>query len=252
MRIIQPIKLQLPNILTLINLALGCLATMEAWYGRYTLAASYLLVCIILDFFDGYTAKILKAFSNIGKQLDTLADLVSFSIAPGAIASGLLKTGAMNYQWPYFALPLTYILPLLIPIVSAIRLARFNVEQHHEVHFRGMPVPINASSYVALALIHANPKFEIVRVILMHPLFIIALIIINSFLMMAPLRMFSLKLKKYDLASNLWRYLFAAVGIGLLIWLWGFGLFVVFIFYILTSIGMSLRLRHLEKKKINS
>lgn len=249
MRIIQPIKLYLPNILTLINLALGTLATMEAWYGRYTLAASYVLVCIVLDFFDGYTAKMLKAFSNMGKQLDVLADLVSFSIAPGAIVSGLLKTGEINYQWPYFLLPLTYTLPLLIPVVSAIRLARFNVEQHQETHFRGMPVPTNASSYVALALINANPRFEITSVILMHPFFIIALIIINSFLMLAPLRMFSFKLKKYGLASNIWRYLFAATGIGLVIWLRGFGLFFVFIFYILASIGMSLRLRHLDERK---
>jgi len=250
MRTIQPIKLYLPNILTLINLLLGTLAAMEAWYGRYTLAATYILVCAVLDFLDGYTAKILKAYSDIGKQFDVLADLVSFSIAPGAIAAGLLKIGATNYQWPFFLLPLTYIIPLLIPLVSAIRLANFNIGQHQETHFKGMPVPANAFSYVALALIHANPMFERVDAILLHPMFIIALIAVNSFLMMAPLPMFSLKLKKYDLAANVWRYLFTTMGFALVIWLQGLGLFTVFVLYILTSIGMNIRLRYRNKKKI--
>jgi len=252
MRIIQPIKLYLPNILTLINLLLGTLAAMEAWYGRYTLAATYILVCAVLDFLDGYAAKALEAYSDMGKQLDVLADLVSFSIAPGAIAAGLLKTGAINCQWPYFLLPLTYLLPLLIPLVSAIRLAKFNARQQRGTHFRGMPVPTNAFSYVALALIHANPGFERVGAILLHPIFIIALIAVNSFLMMAPLPMFSLKLKKYDLAANIWRYSFTAMGFALVIWLRGLGLFAVFVFYILTSIGMSIRIRYRNKKKIRN
>ncbi|VDB00130.1 CDP-diacylglycerol--serine O-phosphatidyltransferase [Olavius algarvensis spirochete endosymbiont] len=247
MKTIQPIKLHLPNILTLINLVLGTLATMEGWHGRYMLAARYVLVCIILDFFDGYVAKKLKAFSAMGEQLDVLADLVSFGIAPGAIAAGLLKIGFTNYQWPYFLLPLSYGLPLLIPVVSGIRLAKFNVEQHHGSHFKGMPVPANASSYAALALIHANPRFEIASSILLHPLFIIALIVTNSFLMLAPLPMFSLKLGKYSLGANIWRYLFVVAGIGLAIWLQALGLFAVFVFYIFTSIGMSIKLRHREK-----
>jgi len=248
MRIIQPIKLQFPNILTLINLVFGSLATMEAWHDRHRLAAAYILVCIILDFFDGYTAKRLKAFSDTGKQLDVLADLVSFSIAPGAIAAGLLETGAVNHQWPYSLLPLSHVLPLLIPIVSAIRLAKFNVRQHQELHFQGMPVPMNAASFAALALIHANPRFETASIILLHPIFIVALIIMNSFLMVAPLSMFSFKLEKYNLASNIWRYLFTAIGIGLVIWLQGFGLFAVFVLYILTSIGMDINLRRLNKR----
>jgi len=222
---------------------------MEAWNGNYALAATYVLVCVILDFLDGYAAKMLKAFSDMGKQLDVLADLVSFGIAPGAITAGLLKTGAINYQWPYSLLPLTYTLPLLIPIVSAIRLARFNVKQHQEAFFRGMPVPANAFSYISLALIHANPNFEILSVILLHPLFIIVLIFKNSFLMLAPLSMFSFKLEKYSLASNIWRYLFALISIGLIIWLRGLGMLAVFVFYILASTGMNIRLKHLNKKE---
>jgi len=250
MKIIPPIKHYLPNILTLINLLLGTLATMEAWYGRYTQAATYILVCAVLDLFDGYAAKILKAYSNMGKQLDVLADLVSFSIAPGAIAAGLLKIGAINYQWPYSLLPLTHLLPLLIPLVSAIRLARFNVRQHQGMYFCGMPVPTNAFSYVALALIHADPEIEQVSVIVLHPMFIIALIALNSFLMLAPLPMFSLKLGKHNLTSNIWRYLFTAIGIALVVWVRGFGLFVVFVLYILTSIGMSIKLRHINKNDL--
>lgn len=249
MRIMHPVKLHLPNILTLINLALGALATMEAWHGRYTVAATYVLVCSILDFYDGYAAKMLMAFSEIGKQLDVLADLVSFGIAPGAIAAGLLKIGAINYQWPYFLLPLTYVVPLLIPVVSGIRLAKFNLEQHQGIHFKGMPVPADAFLYAALALMHAKPRFEIANTILLHPLFIIALIIISSFLMLAPLSMFSLKLEKHDRVSNIWRYLFAVIGIGLMIWLGGLGLFAVFVFYILISVGISTKLRHLKRGK---
>jgi CDP-diacylglycerol--serine O-phosphatidyltransferase len=233
---------------------MGCLATMEAWNGRFTVAAIFVMICTVLDFFDGYAARMLKAYSDIGKQLDSLADLVSFGVAPAAIAAGLLIEGVEACGWVTSdsTLYLLCIIPLLIPIFSAVRLARFNVEQHTETHFRGMPVPADAAAFASLAFIQGNSRFPAVEGFLLHPIFIIVLILLNSWLMVAPISMFSFKLKSYRPKANPWRYLFAAVAFGLVIFLRGIGLFSTFILYVLASLGMNLRLRYWKNKKIGT
>ncbi len=233
----RPIRVFIPNTITLTNLAIGCLATMEAWNGRFAAAALYVLISAVLDFFDGYAARMLKAYSDIGKQLDSLADLVSFGVAPAAIAAGLLKAGGTTGV-------IHYLIPLLIPMLSAARLAKFNIENHTDSHFRGMPVPADAAAFAALALIYSFPEFPGIERFLLHPAFIIALIFLNSWLMIAPVSMFSFKLKSYRPAANRWRYLFAVIAIGLIVIFKGIGLFSTFILYVLASLGMNIRLRY--------
>jgi CDP-diacylglycerol--serine O-phosphatidyltransferase len=233
---------------------MGCLATMEAWNGRFTVAAIFVMICTVLDFLDGYAARMLKAYSDIGKQLDSLADLVSFGVAPAAIAAGLLIEGAEACGWVLSGSAFYFlcIIPLLIPIFSAVRLARFNVEQHTETHFRGMPVPADAAAFASLALIQGNSRFPAVEGFLLHPIFIVVLILLNSWLMVAPMSMFSFKLKNYRPKANPWRYLFAAVAFGLVIVLRGIGLFSTFILYVLASLGMNLRLRYRKNEEIET
>ena len=247
----RPVRVFIPNTITLTNLASGCLATMEAWNGRFTLAAMYVLICTVLDFLDGYAAKMLKAYSEIGKQLDSLADLVSFGVAPAAIAAGLLKTGAVTLGWETGGSTgiIIILIPLLIPVFSAVRLARFNTELHADTHFRGMPVPADAAAFAALALINGFPRFDAVDRLLLHPTFIIVLVLLNSWLMIAPLSMFSFKLKSYRPAANIWRYLFALIAIGLVIFFGGVGLFSTFILYVLASLGMNIKLRYMKTRQ---
>lgn len=244
----RPIRLFIPNTITLINLAMGCLATMEAWNGHFTASAFFILVCVVLDFFDGYAARMLKAYSEIGKQLDSLADLVSFGVAPAALAAGLMKAGAVTSGWPESVIQPFCLISLLIPVFSAIRLARFNVEQHSETHFRGMPVPADAVAFAALALISGDPKFLLMETVLLHPVFIATLVILNSWLMISPMAMFSFKLKSYRPTTNLWRYLFATVVLGLVVLLRGHGVFSAFVLYVLASAGMNIRLKIIETR----
>jgi len=233
----RPLRLYIPNTITLTNLAIGCLATMEAWNGRFALAAFFILISAVLDFFDGFAARMLKAYSEIGKQLDSLADLVSFGVAPAAIAAGLLKSAGLNGY-------VIYLIPLLLPVFSAVRLARFNTETNTGTHFIGMPVPADAAAFAALAIIHDNSEFTLLKAVLLHPAFIIALIVLNSWLMIAPMAMFSFKLKSYRPASNRWRYLFAVVTVLLLISLKGIGLFSTFLLYVLASITMNIKMHY--------
>jgi CDP-diacylglycerol--serine O-phosphatidyltransferase len=225
----------IPNTITLINLAIGCLATMEAWNGRFATAAYFILISGVLDFMDGFAARMLRAYSDIGKQLDSLADLVSFGVAPAAIAAGLLQAGGITGVF-------SYLLPLLLPVFSAVRLARFNTEVHTGIHFNGMPVPADAAAFAALGLIFSYPSYSLINSILLHPAFIISLIIMNSWLMIAPLSMFSFKLKTYRPAANRWRYLYTGVSLLMIISLKAPGLFFVFLLYVLASIGMNIRL----------
>jgi len=236
----RPLRLYIPNTITLTNLAIGCLATMEAWNGRFGLAALLILISAILDFFDGFAARMLKAYSEIGKQLDSLADLVSFGVAPAAIAAGLLRSAGVS---GYFI----YLIPLLLPVFSAVRLARFNTETNAGTHFIGMPVPADAAAFAALAIIHDYSKFAMIKAVLLHPAFIIVLILLNSWLMIAPVAMFSFKLKSYRPAANRWRYLFAVITILLLISLKGIGLFSAYLLYVLASISMNIKIRYGKK-----
>jgi len=241
----RPLRLYIPNTITLTNLAVGCLATMEAWNGRFALAAFFILISAILDFFDGFAARMLKAYSDLGKQLDSLADLVSFGVAPAAVAAGLLKSAGVD---GYFI----YLIPLLLPVFSAIRLARFNMETTTTTHFSGMPVPADAAAFAALAIIHESSQFPLLKTVLLHPAFIISLILLNSWLMIAPVAMFSFKLKSYRPTANRWRYLFAFIAILLLVSLKGIGLFSTFLLYVLASVSMNIKLRYGKKSEENS
>lgn len=247
----RPIRIFVPNTITLANLGLGCLATMEAWNGRLTAAAILIMVCGVLDFLDGYAARMLKAYSDLGKQLDSLADMVSFGVAPSALAAGLLMAGAEVQGWQRSDTAMVWLclIPVMIPVFSALRLARFNIEQPGETHFTGMPVPADAAAFASLALILGDSRFPGLAQVLLHPVFIIILILLNSWLMVSTLSMFSFKLKSYRPTANRWRYLFAAVALGLIIFLRGVGLFSTYILYVLASLGMNLRLR--ERRKHN-
>jgi len=241
----RPIRVFIPNTITLTNLAIGCLATMEAWNGHFALAGMYILISAILDFFDGFAARMLKAYSDIGKQLDSLADLVSFGVAPAAIAAGLLGVSGSNRI-------MIYLVPLLIPVFSAVRLARFNTDESTGTHFSGMPVPADAAAFAALALIHSFPGIPAINHVLLHPAFIITLIVLNSWLMITPLSMFSFKLKSYRPGANRWRYLFAAIVLLLLIFLKGIGLFSAYVLYVLASIGMNIKLYCRKKRELST
>ena len=138
------IKRNIPNAITCLNLLFGCIAIVYVFHNRLTDASWMIIFAAIADFFDGMAARLLKVSSPIGKELDSLADMVSFGVAPGMIIYELI--GTSPYNW----------IGLLIPVFAAIRLAKFNIDTRQTFYFIGLPTPANALFIASFPLIIAH------------------------------------------------------------------------------------------------
>ncbi len=133
----------IPNTITSCNLFCGCIACYMAFHSKYEWALLFIVLGAVFDFFDGMTARLLHVSSPIGKELDSLADDITFGLAPAAIAFSLFK----EVHYPDFLLPLSGLMPytaFLIAVFSALRLAKFNLDERQTSSFIGMPTPANA------------------------------------------------------------------------------------------------------------
>jgi len=198
---------QIPNTITCLNLFSGCIACVMAFYGDYFCAALFIYLAAVFDFLDGMAARLLNAYSKIGKELDSLADMISFGFAPGVILFSWLQTmqGEISIL-PYAA--------FLIPVFSALRLAKFNIDTRQTSSFIGLPTPANA---IFIASLISLPDNACLQSLLHNICFIIILIVILSFLLVCELPMFSLKFKSLSWKSNQTRYIFLSLSIILLI-----------------------------------
>ena len=153
----------IPNTITCLNLFSGSMAVYYAFLGNYQLVFALVLLAAVFDFFDGFAARLLKAYSPMGKELDSLADMVSFGLAPGAVAFSLLRQTVFP-EWLAFA-------GFIIPVFSALRLAKFNIDERQTNSFIGMPTPANAifwvsASYSFSGLLVANSWAILVLLVL--------------------------------------------------------------------------------------
>lgn len=196
------IKKHIPNFITCLNLFSGCVAVFLAFKGNYQGAFIAILIAAVFDFFDGFAARILKAYSPMGKELDSLADVISFGMAPGAIVFSLLTEANINEWLPYLA--------FLIPVVSALRLAKFNIDERQTSSFIGMPTPANAIFWGGLAFSYAGLLVEYYWVL-------IILTVLFSYLLVAEIPMFALKVKNLTWKDNQIQYIFLLVTIILLV-----------------------------------
>lgn len=193
------LKSNLPNILTLANLASGSLAIIATFEERYDLLLWLLAASLVFDFLDGMVARALKVHSEMGLQLDSLADLVSFGLAPGLVWFQLFKMAGEGGE------PLPEFLPylaLLIPIFSALRLAKFNIDSRQSENFIGLPTPANAILIYSLAFWALNTENATTEAIILHPFFLTALTIASSLLLVAELPLLSLKVKDFSWKNN--------------------------------------------------
>lgn len=215
---------QFPNFITLCNLFCGCLGIAEAMAGRSNFAAYFILAGLLLDFADGWLARLLKAQSETGKQLDSLADLVTFGLLPSLIL--------YNYYREFGGTYLKYIV-FLLPVFSAIRLARFNLDPAQKEYFRGLPTPACALLIASFPLI--VPQLSWFG-LLINPYVLTLILLILLILLVAPLPMLSLKFKDATLRNNPGRYLFlSSTLISLLIWQY-VAVPVIFLLYIFISL----------------
>lgn len=213
-------KKQIPNIITLGNLFCGCMAILNATSGDLRWASVFILLGAFFDFFDGLAARALGVSGELGKQLDSLADMVTFGVAPAMIAFQLMQGVLINNpdMSPVVATVLQY-LPFLLALMSAMRLAQFNIDTRQTVDFIGLNTPSNAIFWVGLpiALHYTDP--QVIRILFLNPWIFALVILVFSYLLISPLRMFSLKIKSGKLSDHYWPLALVLGGVILyLIW----------------------------------
>lgn len=231
---------QIPNLFTLLNLFFGCIAivfmmqngiaisgneTGSTWIDMpesIWLASLFIGLAAVVDFLDGFVARLLGASSEMGKQLDSLADVVSFGVAPGMILYQFLRlsfareTSAMDTS-------IVWLLPaFILPCAAAWRLARFNLDPTQSDSFKGMPVPAAGIFVAALPLIYWNVNTESITLLLLNKWVLYGIIALLSWLMVSRLPLMALKFKNFGMADNWPKYLIlllAVLGFVLLKWL---------------------------------
>ena len=233
------IKKSIPNTITLLNLLCGILAVIYAFKGYNDISIYLVIAAAVMDFFDGFFARILDAYSDIGKELDSLADLISFGLAPSIILfisfEEYLASLNGNLDIP---LRLLSFVPLIIVLASAFRLALFNVDIRQKENFIGLPTPANA--LLICMLVHFTEHSAKYHDILDNMYVIPLLTIVLSYLLICRIPMFSIKFKSLELTGNKIRISFLAISALLSIpvitsgstWsLWGVTIFVFYIFF---------------------
>lgn len=222
----------LPNLLTLCNLACGVLATVCAvasiWDTTISLKIPLLLILAsaIFDFLDGFAARLTGQYSELGVQLDSLADMVSFGVTPSLLLVTMFcSTEGIGWWW---------LLCLLVALCSALRLARFNIDPEQKESFIGLPTPALAIAVGSLAWAMEE------GVLTLSPSIILAISVVGAWLLISPLRMFSFKFKSFATRDNAVRYGFIIMALTVLIVGGLSTLWCIIVLYILTSIVVSI------------
>ena len=221
-----------PNTITCFNLVSGCAASVAALEGNLLLAALLVILAAVFDFFDGFAARLMHAYSPIGKDLDSLADVVSFGVAPGMVVYWVLTQlapslpfGTANVFVPYLA--------FVIPAFSALRLAKFNIDERQTTSFIGLPVPAHALFWVGVAysiqpVLQINPS--------LFTLVILVLALVTSLLLVSEVPMFSLKIKSLKWKGNELRYMLIVCAVLFVSFFGLLGLSGTILLYIVLSI----------------
>jgi len=197
-------------------------------YDNYTGAFIFILLAACFDFLDGFVARLMKAYSSLGAQLDSLADLISFGLAPGFMIYSFLLSSTVSIP---FAVDVPF-LAFLIPVFGALRLAKFNIDTRQTSSFLGLPVPANALFWGAL--IPSIPLSESNHIF--FTFFIITLIVVFCILMVSELPMFSLKFTHYKWGGNQYPYIIILVTLFLTAFFQLLGICLAIVCYIFLSL----------------
>jgi CDP-diacylglycerol--serine O-phosphatidyltransferase len=199
---------QIPNLLTCGNLFSGCIAAVAGLQGDYPLALAFIVLGATFDFFDGMTARLLKVSGPLGKELDSLADDITFGFAPAAIVFSLMQQAAYPAWLAAYSEYIPYT-AFLIAVFSALRLGKFNIDPRQSSSFIGLPTPANALFWAALAA--GSRDFLLSDAC--SVVYLLALVIVMSLMLVAEIPMFSLKFKHLSWRDNRVSYLFLIVCI---------------------------------------
>lgn len=245
------IKKHIPNAITCCNLLCGCLALVQAFEGNLVYSAYLVGLGAIFDFFDGFAARMLKVASPIGKDLDSLTDMVTFGVVPGVILFQIVRGGLYLDKEGFSVfenLRFSVYIPFMLTIFSAIRLAKFNNDTRQTDSFIGVPTPAVAIIVCSLPLItnwHSDFNFDQYHQyeLILNPYLLSILSIILSLLLVSELPLFALKFRNFSWRGNRIRYSFLGFSLLLLITLQYVGIPLVIILYILMSMVTNIYLK---------
>ncbi len=245
------LKKQIPNGLTLLNMLCGILATMLAVLNQLELAAYFVMLGILFDFFDGFAARLLNVQGELGKQLDSLADVVTSGIAPAVVMFQLLVKSlpvqwfqGVGYETSLLNLKTTsvYFLPffgLLLALASAYRLANFNIDKRQTTAFIGLPTPAMSLFVVSLPLVLIYSDIQFIKDLIRNKYILLVLTLLLSYLMNAKLELFSLKIKDFTFKKYTFQIVFIVVSAIALFLLKFTAIPVIVVLYITFSLAKS-------------
>mgnify|MGYP000230760545 CR=1 FL=1 len=220
----------IPNATTCCNLFSGCIACVMAYEMKYELAVAFIILGAIFDFFDGMLARLLNVSGLLGKELDSLADDITFGLAPAMIVFSLFK----EVHYPEFLIPLSEYIPytaFIIAVFSILRLGKFNIDPRQTSSFIGMPTPANALFWGSLVMgLH-----DFLLSVHFNAVYLFLLVCLTSWLLIAEIPMFSLKFKNLSWKDNKVRYIFLLICIPIVFLLGIGGLAAIVIWYVLLS-----------------
>ena len=234
----------IPNLMTLGNLLCGCLGIVFVFEGNLLLASHLIFLAGILDFLDGFVARLLKQHSEIGKQLDSLADMVTFGVLPSFILAKLIQLSISqnsilldlipSHLLSQSHLPLLAYIAFILALFSCLRLAKFNIDTRQSESFIGVPTPANAFVVAAFPLIlKFNPEYSF---LILNSSVLVVYTIVMSYLLISEISLFALKFKSFSWTDNKIKYIFLILSVILLAVLQFVAIPLIIFLYIIMSI----------------
>lgn len=249
-------KRHIPNTITLLNVFCGCVAVVFAVRNDLEIAALFVFLGIFFDFFDGLAARVLKVQSELGLQLDSLADMITSGLVPGIVMFQLLKmssAGGWNLEFGAETsaglsqvsaeLSVLPFLGFVITLASAYRLAKFNIDENQVSSFRGLPTPANALLIFSLPLILLYHNNEFLSGIILNQWFLVGMTFLSAYLLNSDIELFALKFKNWSFKDNALRYVFIViclVSIGTMKFL---AIPFIIVFYVASSLVNSMKIK---------
>ncbi|SEI76452.1 CDP-diacylglycerol---serine O-phosphatidyltransferase [Dyadobacter koreensis] len=224
----------IPNVLTCLNLLCGCIGVVEAFHNNIIISCGLIGIALIFDFFDGFAARLLKVSSPIGRDLDSLADMVTFGLLPSIIIYQLLMQSIPDLMGIWKAYP-----AFLIAIFSAIRLAKFNNDPRQSDSFIGVPTPANALLIASLPVIVLTQD-EYWKTLIVNTNNLLLLTVVMCYLLIAEIKLIALKFKSFGWQGNEFRYSFLFLTVLLLAFFKILAIPLILVIYIILSVAANL------------
>lgn len=238
---------QIPNLITSLNLLCGCVAIIFAVSGDLVAASFFAFTGIFFDFFDGFAARALNAQSQVGLELDSLADVVTSGVVPGIVMLQLLSESFTGHTmdianvtsdlgWNNSIVGYLPFIGLLITVASAYRLAKFNVDTRQTTSFIGLPTPANTLLILSFPLILAFQNIASIENIILNHWFLIGITLLSCVLLNAEIPLFAFKFKTWGFKENATKYIFLVVAIALIALLKFIAIPIIILLYIIISL----------------